>query len=114
MRYLYKIALIFVIALSSNELRADNLFNSLKAAYLNNPKLNAERASVRSSNENQKGALSEFMPNITVSGYISEQDNTQGSESNFKPSEQSLLVEQKIFQGLGGVANLKKKNLNTI
>ena len=109
MRYLYKIASIFVFALSFSESRADNLFDSLSAAYLNNPKLNAERASVRSAKANQKEALSEFMPSVTVSGYVSEQDNTKGSESNFEPSEQSLIVEQKIFQGLSGVANLKKK-----
>ena len=27
----------------------------------------------------------------------------------FKPSEQSLLIEQKIFQGFGGIANFKKQ-----
>ena len=31
------------------------------------------------------------------------------SSSNFNPSEQSLEIEQKIFQGFSGVANLKKK-----
>ena len=34
--------------------------------------------------------------------------------SNFKPSEQSMTVEQKIFQGFSGVANLKKKNMDKI
>jgi len=51
------------------------------------------------------------MPNITISGYASEQDNTSdhGADSNFYPSEQSLLIEQKIFDGFGGVANYKKQ-----
>ena len=109
MKSLYKIALIFIFALSFNESKADTLLDSLSSAYLNNPKLNAERANVRAVNEDRKEAYSEFIPSITISGYVSEQDNTKGDESNFEPSEQSLLVEQKIFQGFSGVAKLKKK-----
>ena len=109
MKSLYKIALIFIFALSFNESKADTLLDSLSSAYLNNHKLNAERANVRAVNEDKKKAYSEFIPSITISGYVSEQDNTKGDESNFEPSEQSLLVEQKIFQGFSGVAKLKKK-----
>ena len=85
------------------------MFDSLNSAYLNNPKLNAERANKRASMEEQRGSYSEFLPSVTISGYVSEQDNTGASESNFEPSEQSMKIEQKIFQGFGGVANLKKK-----
>ena len=85
------------------------MLDSLNSAYLNNPKLNAERANVRAISHEKEGALSEFRPSITISGYVSEQDNTKGDESNYKPSEQSLLIEQKIFQGFGGIANLKKQ-----
>ena len=109
MRYLYNVVLVFVFALSFSDTKAETLFDSLSAAYLNNPKLNAERANVRAVSEDEKKALSEFIPSFTISGYVSEQDNTKGSESNFKPSEQSLLIEQKIFQGFGGIANLKKQ-----
>ena len=109
MKCLYKIALIFIFALSFNESKADTLLDSLSSAYLNNPKLNAERANVRAVNEDKKEAYSAFIPSITISGYVSEQDNTKGDESNFEPSEQSLLIEQKIFQGFSGVAKLKKK-----
>ena len=112
MKSLYKIALIFIFALSFNESKADTLLDSLSSAYLNNPKLNAERANVRAVNEDRKEAYSEFIPSITISGYVSEQDNTKGDESNFEPSEQSLLIEQKVFQGFSGVAKLKKKNTN--
>ena len=109
MRYLYKIALIFIFALGFSESKAETLFDSLNIAYLNNPKLNAERANVRAVSEDEKAALSEFIPSFTISGYVSEQDNTKGDASNFRPSEQSLLIEQKIFQGFGGIANLKKQ-----
>ena len=110
MKFLFKIILITIFTLSINESRANTLFDSLNSAYLNNPKLNAERANKRASMEEKRESYSEFLPSVTVSAYVSEQDNTGGvGHSNFKPSEQSVLVEQKIFQGGGGIANLKKK-----
>ena len=109
MKILFKIVLIFTIVFVINESKANTLFDSLNSAYLNNPKLNAERANKRASMEEQRGSYSEFLPSVTISGYISEQNNAGTSESNFEPSEQSMKIEQKIFQGFGGVANLKKK-----
>jgi len=101
------LALIF--ALGINESKANTLVDSLKSAYLNNPKLNAERASMRASKEEKRESVSEFLPSITISGYVSEQDNTGTSASNFEPSEHSVTVEQKIFQGGGAVAKFGKK-----
>ena len=109
MKFLFKFILIIIFTLGISESRANTLFDSLNSAYLNNPRLNAERANKRASMEEQRGSYSEFLPSVTISGYVSEQDNTGTSESNFKPSEQSMKIEQKIFQGFGGVANLKKK-----
>ena len=109
MKFLFKIILIFIFTLSISVSRANTLFDSLNEAYLNNPKLNAERASKRASLEEQRGSYSEFLPNVTISGYVSEQDNTGTTESNFKPSEHSMKIEQKVFQGFGGLANVKKK-----
>ena len=109
MKFLFKFILIIIFTLGISESRANTLFDSLNSAYLNNPKLNAERANKRASMEEQRGSYSEFLPSVTISGYVSEQDNTGASESNFEPSEQSMKIEQKIFQGFGGVANLKKK-----
>jgi len=109
MKYFLKTALIAIVALGLNEAKANTLFDSLNSAYLNNLKLNAERANMRASKEEKRESISEFLPSITVSGYISEQDNTGGSVSNFKPSEHSLEIEQKIFQGFSGVSNLRKK-----
>ena len=102
---------IFIFTINFSKSRADTLFDSLNSAYLNNLKLNAERASVRASKEEKNESISEFLPSITVSGYISEQRNTGDSISNFEPSEQSLEVEQKIFQGFSGVSNFRKQNL---
>ena len=109
MKNLKKIFFPIIFLFYVNASHADTLIDSLRSAYLNNPKLNAERASMRASKEEQREAISDFLPNVTISGYVSEQDNTKGSVSNFKPSEQSIKIEQKIFKGFGGVANLKKK-----
>ena len=109
MKFLFKIILIFIFTLSISVSRANTLFDSLNEAYLNNPKLNAERASKRASLKEQRGSYSEFLPNVTISGYVSEQDNTGTTESNFEPSEHSMKIEQKVFQGFGGLANVKKK-----
>ena len=109
MKYFLKIVLIVIFTLGFNESRAGTLFDSLNSAYLNNPKLNAERASLRASKEEKRAVVGEFLPSVTISGYVGEQDNTGDSSSNFNPSEQSLEIEQKIFQGFSGVANLKKK-----
>ena len=116
MKNLFKILFILVFFLISKNLKADTLFISLQEAYTNNPKLNAERANVRATYQEKNLAISEFMPSITISGYASEQDNTGDyiADSNFYPSEQSLLIEQKIFDGFGGVANYKKQKYEYI
>ena len=91
MKFLLKIVLLVFFVLNINVSKANTLFDSLNSAYLNNPILNAERASMRASKEEKRESVSEFLPSVTISGYISEQDNTGGvNHSNFKPSEQSV------------------------
>tara|TARA_B100000029_G_scaffold136449_1_gene131029 strand:+ start:1435 stop:2718 length:1284 start_codon:yes stop_codon:yes gene_type:complete len=110
MKFLFKIILTLIFALNISVLRAETLIDSLNSAYLNNPKLNAERASMRASKEEKRESISEFLPSVTISGYVGEQENTNpGDDTNFRPSEQSMLIEQKIFQGGSGVANFMKK-----
>ena len=110
MKILFKIIIVITFVLGATNLKADTLMDSLNSAYKNNLKLNAERASMRASREEKRESVSEFLPSITISGYVSEQDNTGTSASNFEPSEQSVTVEQKIFQWGSGIANFKKKN----
>ena len=111
MKFLFKIILIITFVLGTNASNANTLLNSLESAFLKNPKLNAERAKMRASIEERRESISEFLPSVTISGYVSDQQNTKtnGSDSNFKPAEQSMTVEQKIFQGGSGVANFMKK-----
>ena len=111
MKKFIKILTIIVFIFNSNESTANTLIDSLSSAYKNNPQLNAKRAKTRASKEEMRGTVSEFLPSVTISGYLSDQNNKNpGSDSNFQPSEQSLIIEQKIFQGFEGVANFKKKN----
>ena len=111
MKFLLKIILIYIFIFEVNESKANNLRDSLNSAYLKNPKLNAERANMRAAREEKREAISEFLPSVTISGYVSDQQNTapNGTDSNFKPSEQSMEVEQKIFQGGSGVASFMKQ-----
>jgi len=111
MKYFFKTILILAFIIAFNESKADSLLDSLQSAYLKNSKLNAERANMRASREEKREAISEFLPTVTISGYRSSQDNTKGNnaDSYLEPKEQSLLIEQKIFQGFSGVANLQKK-----
>ena len=110
MKYFFKIIIIFTLFFGLDGAKANTLFDSLNSAYLKNPKLNAERASMRAAIEEKRETVSEFLPSITISGYVGEQENTNpGDDTNFRPSEQSITVEQKIFQGGSGVANFVKK-----
>ena len=110
MKFLFKIILILIFVLDINATRAETLSDSLNSAYLNNSKLNAERANMRAAREEKRESISEFLPNVTISGYVGEQENTNpGDDTNFRPSEHSMLIEQKIFQGGSGVANFMKK-----
>ena len=111
MKYFFKIILILIFTLSCSESKANTLLESLQSAYLNNSKLNAERANMRASREETREAVSEFLPSVTISAYNSAQDNSKGTADDLyiEPKERSLIVEQKIFQGFGGVANLQKK-----
>ena len=114
MKLLFKIILIIIFISITNEIKANTLLDSLQSAYLNNSKLNAERAGVRASKEQKREAVSEFLPSVTIEGYVSEQENTNpGDDTNFRPAEQSITVEQKIFQGFSGVANFKEKKIWT-
>ena len=112
MKYFFRILLLVLFTLEINISRANTIYDSLNSAFLNNPKLNAERASMRATTEAKRESVSEFLPNITISGYVSEQENTNpGTDTNIRPSEQSMTIEQTIFQGGYGVANFKKKKI---
>ena len=110
MKNILKVSVVIVFYLTFGKSEANTLIDSLSSAYLNNPKLNAERANMRASKEEKRETVSEFLPSVTIEGYVSEQDNTNpGDDTRFEPSEQSITIEQKIFQGGSGIASFGKK-----
>jgi len=113
-----KILLIFVIFLFSlSNAFGLSLSDALTQAYKNNTELNAERENIKVSKEDLKISKSEFLPSVTVSGSKSSQETTKltnqdGSNARIgdvNPETKSFKIEQKIFQGFGGVADYKKK-----
>ena len=110
---------IFFSIIILNTSCASTLMQALSEAYKKNPRLNAERENLKISKENINEAKSEFLPTITISGYISDENTTKQTNrsganvqsTDVDPSQESILIEQTLFQGLGGVANLEKNNI---
>jgi outer membrane protein len=114
---------IFLILLSvvffNGNVFAITLSQALLQAYNENPELNAERENIEVSKEDVKISRSQFLPSITLSGSKS-QENTKkltdrsGTNSvitNVDPKTQSINVEQKIFQGFAGLADMEKSKI---
>ncbi len=113
------ILIIFFSVIFLNQSYATTLIQALSKAYKDNPKLNAERENLIISKEEINEAKSNFLPSITISGYVSDENTTKltnrsGADirsTDVKPSQESILIEQTLFQGLGGMANLKKNTI---
>ncbi len=113
------ILIIFFSTIFLSSSYSATLVQALDTTYKNNSKLNAERENLKISKEKINEAKSDFLPSITISGYVSDENTTKltnrkGAEiqsTDVEPSQESILIEQKLFQGLGGVANLKKNNI---
>ena len=112
------ISVLFTI-FSPIKVLAIDLKEAIIKAYRNNPELNAERENLKISEQELKVARSGFLPSITISGTKSEQDtdkltNRSGSDASItdvNTETQKITVEQKIFQGFGGVADLQKSEI---
>jgi len=113
------ILIIFFSTIFPSSSYSATLEQALDMTYKNNSKLNAERENLKISKEKINEAKSDFLPSITISGYVSDENTTKltnrkGAEiqsTDVEPSQESILIEQKLFQGLGGVANLEKNNI---
>ena len=114
---------IFLILLSvvffNGNVFAVTLSQALLQAYNENPELNAERENIQVSKEDVKISRSEFLPSVTLSGSESKentekQTDTTGANSSFtdvNPKIQSINIEQKLFQGFGGIASIEKSKI---
>ena len=76
--------------------RAETLLEALASAYTNNPTLNAQRASLRATDEGVPQARSGYSP--TVSGSISAGVMESGG-TTLHPRSYTLTVEQPLFTG---------------
>ena len=114
---------IFVVFLFTiiifNSAQAISLSDALLEAFKNNLELNAERENLNVSEEDFKISKSEFLPSLTISGSKSSEDtskNTDRSGANSAPTDvnpktQSVLIEQKLFQGFAGIAGYEKNKI---
>ena len=115
-----KILLIILAStLATQNVFGETLSEALLQAYINNLELNAERENIKVSKEDLNISRSEFLPSITLSG-SKNQENTEkltdrtGANSSFTdvdPKTQSIIIEQKIFQGFAGVAGVQKSKI---
>lgn len=82
---------------------ATDLNDALALAYGGNPTLDAERAQLRSTDENVPQALSGWRPTITATGQASQswvnQTKPTSSSSNFQPQTYGVTVTQPVFRG---------------
>jgi len=114
---------IFLILLSvtffNGNVFALTLSQALLQAYNDNPELNAERENIEVSREDVKISRSQFLPTVTLSGSKSQENtkkltNRNGTNSTITdvdPKTQSINVEQKIFQGFAGLADMEKSKI---
>ncbi|MDA9071137.1 TolC family protein [Candidatus Pelagibacter sp.] len=115
-----KIILILLsIVLFNENVFAVTLSEALLRAYNENPELNAERENIKASKEDVKISISQFLPNVTLSGSKSQESTqkstdrsgTKSTIADVNPKTQSIDIEQKIFQGFAGVAGMEKSKI---
>tara|TARA_Y100000590_G_scaffold360704_1_gene417086 strand:- start:982 stop:2277 length:1296 start_codon:yes stop_codon:yes gene_type:complete len=112
------VAFLIISLFFFNDGNATNILQALSKSYKDNPKLNAERENLKISQDEISEAKSEFLPTITISGYLSDENTTRQkdrkgviSESDFEPSQQKILIEQSLYEGKSRYANLEKSNI---
>lgn len=97
---------------------AETLENALIKAYLNNPELNAQRASLRATDEAVSQALSNWRPNVTWTGTADRQqrdDNTRTTSSrtvSTNPLTSTFTITQPLFRGFQTVNETAEAEAN--
>ena len=116
------IIILFLLTFYSKNVFAVSLSEALLQAYKNNPELNAERENIEVSKQDLKISKSEFLPSVTLSGSKSQENtnkltNQSGGDAQIadvNPETKSITVEQKLFQGFGGIADLEKNKIGLV
>jgi outer membrane protein len=105
-----------VLAAFLNAARADSLREALIMAYQNNPTLQAQRASLRATDESVPQALSGWRPNVEIVGDAGYDANSGSGISGVKQRGEysgNLQVTQNLYSGGGTVADVKRAE-NTV
>ncbi len=113
------LALSIYFFLQINFLNASELLNYLESAYNKNPLLNSQRESLKATQENINISISKFLPEVSISGSQSSQQNRNQtdksgnklSDSNTNTYSESISIDQKIFQGFDGYNSFKKSQI---
>ena len=116
------IIILFLVTFYSKNVFAVSLSEALLQAYKNNPELNAERENIEVSKQDLIISKSEFFPSVTLSGSKSQEDtdkltNQSGGDATItdvNTKTQSITIEQKLFQGFGGIADLEKNKIGLV
>jgi len=111
--------IIFFLVFLTKAVSAITISEALLKAYKNNPELNAERENIEISKQDLNISRSEFLPTVTLSGSRSEEntekltnrDGTTSTGRDVSPETQSIIIEQKLFQGFAGVASFQKNKI---
>ncbi len=83
--------------------KAETLRDAITAAYFSNPRLDAERARLRATDEGVSQAKSGYRPTVTGTASIGRQNLNQSGSFDTKgatnPAEYELRIEQSVFNG---------------
>ncbi len=109
-QYLSILLLTFTVIHAKN-VSATTLNEALIYTYLNNPTLNAQRATLRAADEEISRAISGFRPTITATGDASYND-TNGVKS--RPYGYSIALTQPVFRGLRTINTVRTADANIL
>ncbi|WP_135078164.1 TolC family outer membrane protein [Terasakiella sp. SH-1] len=104
----------------STQANAETLREALVKAYLNNPSLNSERASVRATDEGVSQALANWRPDVSWSGsaYRSQNENNarigDQRKQTLTPLSSTFSVTQPIFRGFQTIAATDEAEANVM
>ncbi len=110
MKFVSTVSFAVLIALAAGlpSAQADTIESALARSYRNNPQLNAQRASVRATDENVPQALSGYRPRVAVTASVGQQytDATASTVSGggrltgqTTPASVGLTVNQTLYNG---------------
>ncbi len=102
-------ALLVATALSG-PVQAQDIFEALSQTYKTNPTLQAQRANLRSIDENVAIAKSGYRPNISLSGSYTDahvNSNVSAQDNDSKQSAVAAKISQSLFSGFQTVNSVK-------